>query len=348
MSNHANDDFNKWWQNTVNSNFRVNPAKNSKRRLIMQERSCSAFWCFFSLTFSLLFGTSALAASVVPEGAAGVLDIDVQVEGHGSEKAAPGAGLESRSWSVSNKASYRIAVRAQTPGGTGSEASDGGAAAAGESDEEWERKWEAKTAACNGDEQCEMQVAMAQASDPHAVQQMQQMMGMAAMSAQSAASTGQTWSAESRTGPASILEKENAFGVISELGGTMDVLCTIESKNQMDKLPDDPYGLAPPILTVNGADSTYVLVLPLDDGFKVNRHCTNGVNEQIGEPLRLIGNFPVGEPSWSTSLTVRGTVNSDGNALSFDGSKVVKAKVFDTLGRTATVTIHWQFRSPAP
>lgn len=351
MSNYANDDFNKWGQNTVNSNFRANLAKNSKRRFIMQERSWSAFWCFFCLAFSVLFGPSVLAASVAPEGAAGVLDIDVQVVGHGSEKAGPGAGLKSRSWSVSNKASYRIAVRAQAPGGTSSVASDGSAAAAGESDEEWERKWEAKTAACKGNEQCEMQVAMAQARDPHAVQQMQQMMGMAAMAqgAQGDTSTGQAWSAVSRTGPASILEKDNALGVISETGGTVDVLCTIESKHQMDKLPDNPYGLAPPILTVNGADSTYVLRLPLEDGFEVKRHCTNGsstYDDPVGEPLRLIGHFPVGASSWSTSLTVRGTVKSDGNALSFVGSKVVKAKVFDTEGRTATVTIHWRFRSP--
>jgi len=304
------------------------------------------------LPLGVLFAPSIQAGSVAPEGATGVLEIDVRVEGSGSEKAQPGAGLKSRAWSVDNKASYKIGVRAQAPVTKGSPAPGGATAAGGESDEEWERKWEARTAACKGDEQCEMQVAIDQAQDPHAVQQMQQMSAMVAMaqSAPGAAPSGQVWDAVSREGPASILEKDNAFGVISETGGTVDVLCTIESQSRMNTLPANPYGLAPPILTINSADSTYILNLPLDDAFEAKRQCTNGsesYEDPLGMPLRLIGDYPVGDSSWSTVLTVRGTVGKNGDALTFDGDKVVKAQVLNTDGRTATVTIHWQFRSPA-
>ena len=317
----------------------------------MRACSWSALRCFLCLPLGVLFAPSIQAEPVAPEGATGVLEIDVRVEGSGSEKAQPGAGLKSRAWSVNNKASYSIAVRAQAPVTEGSPATGGAAASASESEEEWERKWEAKTAACKGDEQCELQVAMEQAKDPHAVQQMQQIMAMAAMaqSAPGVAPNAQVWDAVSRTGPVSILEKDNAFGVVAETGGTVDVLCTIEAERRMNTLPADPYGMMPPILTINSVNSTYIVHLPLDDGFELNRRCTNGSDtyeDPVGKPLLLIGNSPVGDSSWSTILTVSGKVSKDGSALTFDGDKVLKAKVLDTDGRTATVTIHWRFKAP--
>ena len=318
----------------------------------MRACSRSALRCFLCLSLGVLFAPSIQAESVAPEGATGVLEIDVRVEGSGSEKAQPGAGLDSRAWSVNNKASYRIDLRAQAPVTEGSPAAGGAAASDSESDEEWERKWEAKTAACNGDEQCEMQVAMAQASDPHTVQQMQQIAAMVAMAqtAPGAAPSAQVWDAVSRTGPVSILQKDDALGVISETGGTVDVRCTSETERQMDALPANPYGLMPPMLTVNSVDSTYTLHLPLEDRFELQRRCTNGsesYEDPVGGTVPLIGNSPEGDASWSTILTVSGSVGNSGGTLAFDGSKVLKASVLGAGGRTATVTIHWRFTSPA-
>jgi len=318
----------------------------------MSACSRSALRCFLCLSFGVFFTPAIQAENFAREGAEGVLEIDVRVEGSGSEQAQPGAGLKSRAWSVNNKASYRVVVHAQVPVIEGSPVSASADASDSTADADWEREWEAKTAACKGDEQCEMQVAMAQASDPRAVQQMQQLTAMVAMaqSAPGTAPSAQVWDAVSRTGPVSILEKDDTLGVIAETGGTVDVRCTIETERQMNTPPANPYGMMPPILTINSADATYILHLPLEDGFESKRRCTNGSDsyeDPLRRPVPLIGNYPEGEASWSTTLTVRGTVRNDGSTLAFDGSKVLKASVLESDGRTATVTIRWRFTAPA-
>jgi len=293
-----------------------------------------------------------LADSFVPAGAAGVLEVEVTVQGNGSETAQPGAGLKSRGWSVDNKASYRVAMQAQAPVINGEQTGSTAAGSNPTSEAEWEKKWEAKTAACKGDPNCEMQVAMEQASDPHSVQQMKELSSMAAAARSSpgGAPNAQVWDAVSRTGPVSIHEEDNSFGVISETGGLVDVKCTIALDKQMNALPPNPTGTLPPTLTINGSNSTYTLYLPLEDGFEISRVCNNG-RETSTYPSKgtvsLIGSPPAGGGSWSTILTANGSVANKNGVLAFDGHKTVQARVLGYDNRMATVTIKWQFTGPA-
>jgi len=281
-----------------------------------------------------------------------VLEIEVKVDGSGSEIAQPGAGLKSRGWSVSNKARYRIALQAQAPIVNGERAAGASPGSNAQDDADWEKKWEAKAAACKGDPQCEMQVAIAQASDPHTTQQMKELSAMAAaaQTAPGAAPNAQIWDATSRTGPVSIHVEDNAFGVVSESGGgTVDMRCTTALEQQLNALPPNPTGTLPPVLTIDAGRSTYTLHLPLEDGFQTVRECNNGRDKPSRSPggtTSLIGGSPVGGGSWSTILTVNGPVTVQNGAMAFSGRKAATATVLGSATRTATVTINWQFTAP--
>ena len=297
------------------------------------------------LSVSIFCAGSAWSNPFAPKGAQGVLEIDITVSGAGSEHAAPGAGLKSRSWNVKHNGAYRLAMVASSAI-IGGEVS--GSAADGADDADREAYWEKKTEACKGDSTCEMEVANQQMSDPHMQAQMQQLgeMMSAAQAGAGGAPDAQTWRIASRSGSVRIEQHDDAFGVISETGGLVDVRCTNSADRALDPKPPSAAGPLPAVITIDANSSSYTLQLPIEDGFMLKRLCTNGSQsseEAQRKPVLLLGDRPTGASGWSSALRVQGTYTGGPAAPVFEGKKVIQADVLGVPNRKATVTIIWRF-----
>lgn len=300
----------------------------------------------FLLLGSVFYVGAAWSEDFASGGAQGVLEINVTVEGAGSEQGAPGAGWKSKSWSVKHTATYRLAMVAQAAiiNGELSDSTDGDA-----DDADRENYWDKKTEACGGDSTCEMQVAMEQMSDPRAQAEMQQIgeMMSAASTRPGAPANAQTWRIASRSGSVQIEQHDNAFGVISETGGLADVRCTSRADQALDPKPPVATGPMPAVLTIDGNSPNYTLLLPLEDHFMLKRLCTTD-NESTEDTRRdvapLLGDGPTGASDWGSVLQIEDAYTGGPAAPTFEGNKVLQAAVFRAPNRKATVTIGWRFR----
>lgn len=306
------------------------------------------FGCFLLLLGNAFSsGNGAWAIDSMPQGATGVLEINVKVEGTGTENAGPGAGLESRAWSVLNVGAYRLTMIAEAPIVEGSRTAGTGSGSDNEAD--WEQEYEARTEACNGDPNCEMQVAMEQMNDPRAQLQMGEltaMMSAVQSGASGSAPNAQIWNMSLRAGSVQIQQEEDAFGVISETGGTVDVRCTSSTDQPLDTKRGGSPMTMHAVLTINTTESSYTLNLPVEEAFTLKRRCDNGRESYEEKPAKaasLLGDSPVGKSGWGPVLMVQGAVSRDGGNLVFDGHKVVRASVLNYADRIATVTIAWRF-----
>jgi hypothetical protein len=298
------------------------------------------------LATSLCWAGGSWCADFAPEGASGVLQISVVVDGAGTEQAAPKAGVKSRSWSVKHSATYRVTMVPQPPVINGETPITAGGSPDAIHDDAY---WEAKTEACGGEPACEMQVVNDQMNDPAMQQQMQQLgvMMSAAQTAPGGVPNAQTWRIASRAGNVRIEQHDDAFGVVSEAGGLVDVRCTNSVDKALDSKPPVALGPMPAVITIDANSSSYTLQLPIEDSFVVKRLCNDGgepYEESPRGPAPLLGDRPTGESGWSPTLSVHGTFSGGAAAPAFEGRKVVRADVLGAPNRTATVTIAWRFR----
>jgi hypothetical protein len=298
------------------------------------------------LTGSLFCTGSAWSNPFAPEGAQGVLEIDVTVDGAGREQAAPGAGWKSQSWSVKHSGTYRLAMVAKSAIIDGEET---GSAADDVDDVDREAYWEKKTDDCKGDPNCEMEVAMQQMSDPRVQAQMQQLGDMmsAAQAGAGGAPNAQTWRIASRSGSVRIEQHDDAYGVISETGGGLvDIRCTSSTDQALDPKPPIAAGPVPVVLTIDGNSSNYTLLLPLEDSFMLKRLCTargESTEDTPRDAAPLLGDRPTGESGWGLVLQIQETYTGGPAAPVFEGRKVIQADVLGAPNRKATVTIVWRF-----
>lgn len=298
------------------------------------------------LSGSLFYACSAWSDPFAPEGAQGVLEIDVTVDGAGSEQAAPGAGWKSRRWSVKHSGMYRLAMVAKDAVIDGEQS---GSAADDIDDADWEAYWEKKTEACGGDPVCEMDVATQQMSDPHAQTQMEQLGDLTSAAQQAGPGdvpNAQTWRIASRSGSVRIEQHDDRFGVISETGGLVDVLCTSTTDQALDPKPPLTIGAMSAEITIDGSSSRYTLQLPIEESFMLKRLCTNG-GEPFEDPLHratlLLGDRTTEGSSWSSTLHIQGNYLGGPSAPVFEGKKEIQAGVLGAQNRKATVTIVWRF-----
>lgn len=300
----------------------------------------------FLLLGSVFYVGAAWSGDFAPEGAQGVLEINVTVEGAGSEQGAPGAGWTSKRWSVKHTANYRLAMVAQ-PAIIDGEVSGGAADASDDAD--LEAYWEKKTEDCKGDTDCELEVAMQQMSDPRVKARMEQIgeMMSAAMTRPGAPPNAQIWRIASRSGRVQIEQHDDAFGVISESGGGLvDILCTSSADQAPDPKPPTATGPMPAVLTIDGNSSNYTLLLPVEDHFRLKRICTarGESSEDTRDTAPLLGDRQTGTSGWGSALQIQDAYTGGPAAPAFAGKKVFQADVLGAPNRKATVTISWRFR----
>ena len=298
------------------------------------------------LSGGLLCAGSAWSNPFAPEGAQGVLEIDVTVDGAGSEQAAPRAGWTSKSWSVKHSGTYRLAMVAKSAIIDGEES---GSAADDVDDADQEAYWDKKTEDCKGDSNCELEVAMQQMSDPRMQAKMQQLgeLMSAAQTGAGGAPNAQTWRIASRSGSVRIEQHDDTFGVISESGGGLvDIRCTSSTDQALDPKPPIAAGPVPAVLTVDGNSSNYTLLLPLEDSFMLKRICTargESAEDTPRDAAPLLGDRPTGASGWGSALQIQDDYTGSPAAPVFEGRKVIQADVLGAPNRKATVKIVWRF-----
>jgi hypothetical protein len=297
-------------------------------------------------SLGIVFWTASVWAGLfAQEGAQGVLEIDVTVEGAGLEQSPNDA--ERHRWSVKHTGTYRLAMIAKSAIVNGEVS--GGAANDGD-DTDSDAYWQQKTDACKGDIVCETEVAMEQMQSPEVLAEMQQLgdeMYAAQQAGPGVAANAQSWHVASRSGSVRIEQHDDVLDTISERGGRVDVLCTNTFEGALDPKPQRELGPMAPAIIIDGDSSRYTLQLSVEESFTLKRVCTSEGDtweEPQSRASILLGGSPVEEGGWSRHLRVEGSYTGEPAAPSFEGTKTIQAGALGASNRKATVTIAWRFR----
>ncbi len=304
------------------------------------------------LIIALAAAGATTAAAFAPEGARGMLEMEITVEGQGRVDEC--GFCDHYTWKALHRASLRVPVTAMAPavdaaaigaalGGAAGDAADGDDEE-GDEDEDWEAEWDDKLDACDGDEDCEVRVTMQKMQDPRFKSTMAAVAKGFSLVKSGQLDLGpalQHWAmlGGDVAGNVSIEQQRNSFGVADTGGGPkVDVECRIRGSETVKARPTG-YGDMHPILTINAKQSTYELRLPAEQAIAVTDDCS----PDQPQTAELLG-FPGPGRNWGEVLQVAGKLSGSADRPSFDGSGVWEG---DLSGHSVRVTIQWNFRPGA-
>lgn len=308
----------------------------------------------FTVIYTLFLSTSlAYASSSANEGV-----LTVKLSATADTKHKMGGVPEARRWKVHNSAQFSVRLFANGLGG-------GKALTSGEKNNNQAilDKWDKKSDACKGDENCEMQIEMQKLQDPQYQTAMQSLVNSDMVEMASSISTEQNplaperfWAA-SQTDPSPAEGEldldyvETVYGDIDTTNGDkLDVTCHFKAKNKIK--PGSPESKVGALVKINTTTLAYEVYIPVNEISELLKgRCTDNKTGASGatEEQQVVGLIGAAPPrnmdDFTQLLTMKGKANS-ASKPKLHGRKIITTEWLKGNGGDPVpvkVTLEWQF-----